>query len=110
MEIAWEMLAVFSPIVTATNRVPRTPLLIMHRREDSECHSVDSQEVCAIRAELVEDCRSNPAPKIVTEADPVEALLPEWAELIIDPSTEKAAVKLKSCCPAVIVARRVLCT
>ena len=63
-----------SPAVMTTRRVPRVALLIRHLTDVSDRHAVPSQFELSTRPDTVRTDKPNPAPRMVTLADPVPAL------------------------------------
>jgi hypothetical protein len=96
-----------SPAVITIRRVPRIPCPILHRTDVSDSHSVPSHPVCPERTIAVKATSPNSAPSIVTDVDPVPALLYPLITLTLPVSIEYIAVPLPDRSPAVITTRRV---
>src|SRR6056300_2018167 len=80
-----------SPAVITARRVPRDPCPTRPRTDVSVSHSVPSHPVCPIRPSAVNATSPSPAPRTVTDADPVPPRLDRPATLLLPPSTEYLA-------------------
>ena len=97
-----------SPAVVTTRCVPRAPCPTLHCIDVSDSHLVPSHPVCPDRTIAVKIKAPNPAPRTVTNDDPVPALLyplvtlDPLVMLILPVSIEYTVVPLPERSPAVI--------
>ena len=107
-EKAWVMLAVSCTAVITNRLVFLYECPTRVASDVSDCQSVASLVVLAVRTELDKDDNANPPPFNVTEPDPVPPRFERWGKLANGASTDHTLLPLPNRLPAVMMTRRVL--
>jgi hypothetical protein len=105
----WLLLALLSPMVATSRRVPIVPNAALHITDVSELHIVDSHPVRPVRAPCEWEISPRPDPCNVTWSEPVPAPFARRITLTPLESHDHAALTLPPLCPTVSIDRRVPC-